>query len=370
MKIMKLSLATAILVGAVSANAQKLEEAIKNVDISGTAIYRYNDYENDASTNYYKVGTDIKASTDDISFNTRLILGNNTAPIAFKTSDSSSDEDVDFTLSEINVSYTGFESTTIKAGKTAIDTPFTITRSSTGDEQTGTGIAINTKLGAIDLNGGYYNQTNFDLSGNVKDSFANNKSGADFAYVGAKFNLANVTLDATYANAKDIFDVYTLGGEIKNKFSSFSLSTYARYTEQEFENETFKNKLWKVGTKFKAGIYSAAVHYGETGKDGGTVGVDEGSTVGFDEHWRVTLTGTKDASTLYASIKAQITPKLNLGLLYSDLQSDVSDDKNEIYAKASYKMFSNLKGYLMFGEYDREGDEKSTIGRLNIQYSF
>lgn len=369
MKIIKLSLAATILVGAVSANAQKLEDAIKNVEISGTAIYRYNDYENSLTSNYYKVATNVKSQiADTVDFNSRFILGDGTAPIAFNTSDSS-DENVDFSMTEINLAYKGIDNTTIKLGKSAIPTPFTVQRSSTGDEQIGTGITAVATFDNISLNGGYFNQTNFDKSGNIK-TYYTNKSGADFAFIGAEASFGGFTIDATYANAKDIFDVYTLGAQLDNKFSNFSLSTYARYTEQDFESESFKNKLWKVGTKLKAGIYTAAIHYGETGKEGGTVGVDEGSTVGFDEHWRVTLTGTKDASTLYASIKAQVTPKLNLGLLYSDLQSDSSEDKNEIYAKASYKMFSNLDGYLMFGEYDKEGDEKSTIGRLNIQYSF
>jgi ACT domain-containing protein len=44
-KIAKLSLVAAVAVaGLTTANAQPLEEAIKNVDVSGSVVYRYNDY--------------------------------------------------------------------------------------------------------------------------------------------------------------------------------------------------------------------------------------------------------------------------------------------------------------------------------------
>ena len=59
-KISKLSLVAAVAVAGFStANAQPLEEAIKNVEVSGSVVYRYNDYSNDvvggesAQTNNY-----------------------------------------------------------------------------------------------------------------------------------------------------------------------------------------------------------------------------------------------------------------------------------------------------------------------------
>ena len=51
-KIAKLSLVAAVAVaGLTTANAQSLEDAIKNVETSGSVVYRYNDYRNDAKTN-------------------------------------------------------------------------------------------------------------------------------------------------------------------------------------------------------------------------------------------------------------------------------------------------------------------------------
>ena len=43
--------------------------------------------------------------------------------------------------------------------------------------------------------------------------------------------------------------------------------------------------------------------YGETNEEGGTVGVDASSDSGMDDHWRVTLSGEKDASVVYSCCK-------------------------------------------------------------------
>ncbi|XQC04598.1 major outer membrane protein [Arcobacter cryaerophilus gv. pseudocryaerophilus] len=64
-KISKISLVAAVAVAGFStANAQPLEEAIKNVDVSGSVVYRYNNYDNQqhtprvhqTETNNYKIG--------------------------------------------------------------------------------------------------------------------------------------------------------------------------------------------------------------------------------------------------------------------------------------------------------------------------
>ncbi len=47
-KFAKMSLIAAIAVAGTTASAQPLAEAIKNVDVSGTVVYRYNDYEDNA----------------------------------------------------------------------------------------------------------------------------------------------------------------------------------------------------------------------------------------------------------------------------------------------------------------------------------
>ena len=49
-KISKISLVAAVAVAGFStANAQPLEEAIKNVDVSGSVVYRYNNYDDNGT---------------------------------------------------------------------------------------------------------------------------------------------------------------------------------------------------------------------------------------------------------------------------------------------------------------------------------
>lgn len=79
-KITKLSLVTIMtLTSVTSANAQNIVEALKNVDVSGTAAYRYNDYEASGSTNLLKIAANLKSQVnEDITFNSRIIAGDKT----------------------------------------------------------------------------------------------------------------------------------------------------------------------------------------------------------------------------------------------------------------------------------------------------
>ncbi|MDZ7817284.1 MAG: hypothetical protein U5K55_01160 [Aliarcobacter sp.] len=59
------------------------------------------------------------------------------------------------------------------------------------------------------------------------------------------------------------------------------------------------------------------------------------------------------------------------GIANTDLQTgnnSTSLEQNKVFVKAAYKMYKNLYAYVMFGEYDKESNDKSTIRRINIQY--
>ena len=62
-KIAKISLVAAVAVaGLTTANAQPLEQAIKGVEVSGSVVYRYNDFNND--TNYSVEGKKRATNSD------------------------------------------------------------------------------------------------------------------------------------------------------------------------------------------------------------------------------------------------------------------------------------------------------------------
>jgi hypothetical protein len=389
MKITKLSLVAAVAVASLTtANAQPLEEAIKNVEVSGTVAYRYNDYEEnnsskkgDSSTsNNYKAAINLGTKVnDDVKFNSRFIAGNktNAGEVSLNTQ-SDADSNVDTFLSEVNFSYTGVQNTIITVGKQAVVTPFTVSRDSIGNESTGTGIVAATHYGdMLSLTGGYFNQTNF----NNNDGGLGTLNGSEgFYYVTGTLAYAGATLDATYADLQDKFDAYTVGLAGNYELSDLKLSPYARYSSLDLDSTSDKNTLWKTGIQANLGIFGAYLAYGETNKDGGAVGLDGSSDSGMDDHWRVTLSGIKDASAIYASVDAQVTDKVNVALKYSDI--DVGDkntdknDQNEIYLQTKYAMSSNLSTYVRFGQYEvnnyygANDDLKSTMGRLHVEYSF
>ena len=395
MKITKLSLAAFIALGSISCvNAQNLEDAIKNVEVSGTVAYRYNDYEetnknikdDSSSKNNYKAAINLNSKiNDDVKFNSRFIAGeqSNAGEKTFDTQNQG-DSNVDVFLSEANFAYSGVQNTIFTLGKQGINTPFTLSRDSIGNESTGTGIVANTYFKDIaTLSGGYFNQTNFNSNKDVFNGSTDpvQLDGAkDFAYVTGTVTFADTTLDATYADLKDEFDAYSVGLTGNYIIEQLKLNPYARYTSLDLENTDDKNTLWKTGIQANYGIFGAYVAYGKTNKEGGQVSVDASSDAGMDDHWRVTLTGISDASALYAAVDTQVTDKINVALKYSGIDTGSKSnatDHSEIYVQGTYKMSNNLSTYLRLGQYKVDNfytadnsDLKSNIGRLNVQYSF
>ena len=394
MKITKLSLATIIALGSISfANAQNLEDAIKNVEVSGTVAYRYNDYEESTSSananrsvgsdssNNYKAAINLGVKVnDDVKFNSRIIAGNqDNAGEKVLNTQTEGDENFDVFLSEANFDYTGVQNTVITLGKQGVTTPFTLSRDALGNEATGTGLVATTHMGdMVSLTGGYFNQTNFDNNDGGLGTSAIDGSES-FAYVTGTAAYAGVTLDATYGELEDRFDAYSVG--IKGDFTidELILAPYARYSSLDLESSDNDNTLWKAGIQANLGIFGAYIAYGQTNEEGGTVGTDASSDSGMDDHWRVTLSGISDASAIYASVDTQVTDTVNVALKYSgiDVGSNSNDvDQNEIYAQVAYKMSKNLSTYARLGQFEVDNyygandDLESTIGRLHVQYSF
>ena len=378
MKTVKLSFTAILALSATTfLNAQPLENAIKNVDVTGTAAYRYNDYEGTSkANNNYKIATSLKSKVnDDVTFNSRVIIGDGTTnPASIETKNA--DSNAEFGLSEANFAYSGINNTIVTAGKQGIATPFTIARDSIGNEQTGTGLVATTNFNMLTLTGGYFNQTNIKntVGGNANETALskNLNGGEDLYFATASVLLSNITFDGTYIEIKDSLDAYTIGLTSKYDVSNITLNPYARYSSLNLDSSDKDNTLWKVGTEAQMGIFGAYLAYGETNEEGGETALDYSSDTGMDDHWRVTLTGISDASVVYASVNAQVTDKVNLALKYSDLNAgSMSNDKDqdEVYAQASYQMSKNFTTYVRGGVYDYNGDS-SNMGRVHMQYNY
>ncbi|AXH13212.1 porin [Halarcobacter bivalviorum] len=379
-KFAKMSLVAALAVAGTAASAQPLAEAIKNVDVSGTVAYRYNDYEDQAkgakadansssATNNYKIAVNLKSKVnDDITANTRFIIGSKTDAASLGTS-TDSDANVDLTLSEVNFTYTGVQGLSVTFGKQGIATPWTVSRDAMGDEQTGTGILAQYSVGPATFVGAYFNQTNFSQA---ETSGLLNTDGSENIYVlGAVASFAGITLDAFYADLQDIFDAYTIGLAASYDVASVKLSPFARYSSLDLDESSKDNALWQVGLNAQLGIFSAFAAYGESDDEGGNVYIDSGSQTNMDYHWRVTADGSADTEYLYVHATADVTEKVNVGLFYSQADYKKGNDINEVYVQAKYQMSKNFGTYVRFGDLDVDNsNEDGTMGRVHVQYSF
>jgi len=360
MKLTKLSIAAALAVSCISAaNAKPLAEAIKNVDVSGTVAYRYNDYEGtSAANNNYKIATTLKSKVnDDITFNSRVIIGDGkTAPASLSTN--GADSEAKFALSEANFSYTGVENLTITAGKQGVATPFTVARDSIGGETTGTGILAVYSMNPVTFAGGYFNQTSLF-------------NGKDIYTVGANASFGGINADAWYIDADETADAYTVGLNASYKVADIALNPSIRYSEQDNDTNNNEVSTLKVEIGASTGIFDAYVAYGETGKDAGVAIDGYSSDTTLDPHWRVGLLGQADTDVIFANVGAQISDKVHVSLKHSNLDAAAANsDEKETYGQVVYKMSSNFFTYVRLGEYKKEGSDASKGGRLHIQYSF
>ena len=428
-KIAKLSLVAAVAVaGLTTANAQPLEEAIKNVDVSGSVVYRYNDYKNNADTantandttnNNYKIGLNLASKiNEDVKFNSRFVVGqpssnggaagaNGNSGFATLDSSANGDQNVDVTLSNAYFGYTGIKNTTVNVGKQGLTTPWTVAIDSDGNEQTGTGILALSTVGPVTLAGAYFNQTNLDhstdavLNGTrIYDGTTEILDGAsDVATVGAILALEPVTLDAWYLNLKDTFDTYTVGAKAATEVSGIKLGADARYASLSYDKAVAQdlaavtsangvaeedNSMAKLVLTADAGLIDAKLAYAMTGKEGGLTALDNDATTTL-LGWTITSNGKTDADYWQAVVGVDILSNLNLSANYGNIQyiaradSTTDVEEEEVYAQLLYKMSKNLNTYVRYGTYTREttaqgaatvDNNDDTRGRLQVEYTF
>ncbi|MBP6714948.1 MAG: major outer membrane protein, partial [Aliarcobacter sp.] len=335
-KIAKLSLVAAVAVaGLTTANAQSLEDAIKNVETSGSVVYRYNDFNNDTATdkgsntnNNYKVALNLSSKVnEDVKFNSRFLVANSDGSFAAGGMDTQNggDANPEVTLSHANFGYTGIANTTITAGKQGLATPWTVAIDSDGNEQTGTGILALTSVGPVTLAAAYFNQTNLETTPAAALT-ALNVGANDIITVGAIANLDAVTLDAWYLDLAETFDSYTFGAKADLDLSDVKLGLDARYASLTLDDRAQlvsglneDNAMAKIALTAKAGIVNGKVAYAWTDKDGGLTALDNDATTTL-LGWNLTSNGKADADYWQVVAGVDILSNLNLSANYGNLQ--------------------------------------------------
>ncbi|MGJ0299563.1 major outer membrane protein [Aliarcobacter cryaerophilus] len=419
-KISKISLVAAVAVAGFStANAQPLEEAIKNVDVSGSVVYRYNNYDNDLNrtggqteSNNYKIGLNLSSKVNDyVKFNSRFIVGDKTdfVPLSSKK-DANGDTNASITLSQAYFGLTAIPNTVVNIGKQGLATPYTVAVDINGNEQTGNGILALTTVGPVTAGAGYFNATNVNESGNgiisnatlfrtLNTVGANGKGGLDMYVATVQGDLDFVKLEAWYAGLQNTFNSYTFAATSNIDLAeNAKLGLEARYVDLTFNNKvktlvgltSEDNSMFRFAVDGKFSIVNARLAYTMTDKDGGLTALDQDAK-NTSLGWFITSNGIADADYFQGALGVDILDNLNLTAHYGNLKADRTAagkttlssalvtagqelKQQEVYGQLTYKMSKNLSTYLRYGNFEQKVGGTKNIdqdaGRLQVAYTF
>lgn len=408
-KISKISLVAAVAVAGFStANAQPLEQAIKDVEISGSVVYRYDNYDNDkvsgdrTDNNQYKIGLNLSSKVNDyVKFNSRFIVGdkhnmgwasaNGDGKGLSARKDGIGDGSADVNLSQAYFGLTAIPNTVVNVGKQGLTTPYTVAVDQNGNEQSGTGILALTTVDVITAGAGYFNATNLDKSGDITPSHL--KGGSDLYVATLQGDLDFVKLESWYLGVQDSLNSYTLAATGNVQLAeNAKLGLEARYVNLKLDRELAnvpsddrKNDMFRFAVDGKFDIINARVAYTKTGKHGGLTATDQDAK-NTSLGWALTSLGKQDADYWQAALGADILDNLNFTVHYGNLKAkeeapfsaaNTSDLKQEeVYGQLTYKMSKNLNTYLRYGNVTSEGYDSGveTVdqnrGRIQVAYTF
>ena len=237
MKLTKISLATIVALGAFSsvASATPLEEAIKNVDLSGYARYRYTNTHkkhkddfgrtdlqgnNNGAGHQFRAFTTFKAALDDNFFGVLTLRYES-------TDDSGKAGNATNTTNEFDVAevYLGYKvgNTVVTAGKQPVGTIFT-------DDLIGTGLVVkNSDIQGLTLTAVAFDalqQDGLELDVDYRRAFLGNNLYA----VGAQGSYDPISFQLWYASLTDVVNL--IAAEVGGNFdvtNDFNLGAKAQY---------------------------------------------------------------------------------------------------------------------------------------------
>jgi len=411
----KMSLVAAVAVAGLSSTvaAKPLEEAIKNVDVSGSVLYRYNDYSDDKNgktktDNAYKIAVSLKSKVNDyVTATVRVItadgLTNNGLTTLSTRNDgkaATTDRDANPSLHVSQANFTvKTDVATVIAGKQGLTTPWTVAIDSDSEEQTGTGVLALIPAGPVTVAAAYFNQTNLgnatskmgvDLTATagfgaeyteaaVQGVVDDAVNSANIATVGVLGTAGPVAFDAWYLNLSDVFDSYTIGAKATVDMFTAEL----RYANLELEDEVTAYAIGhegntdnsiviaKLGAKMDA--FSAYLQYGMTDKDGGLTALDSDAKTTMTG-WNTNIHDKADADYIRVGGGINVMSGLNVSINYADLEYAGDMEESELYTQITHKIGKNLVTYVRLGTYEVEEDGKDTVdataGRLQVEYKF
>ena len=338
-KISKISLVAAVAVAGFStANAQPLEEAIKNVDVSGSVVYRYDNFDDSLDSglntgagdrvdrNRYKIGLNLSSKVNDyVKFNSRFIVGGGDDTYGWATTnaqENGGDGDASVTLSQAYFGLTAIPNTVVNIGKQGLTTPYTVATDINGNEQTGTGILALSTFGPVTFGAGYFNNTNLDKSAEINIS---NGLG-----LGKKFYDRDNNNDWTHNGAEDLIN----GGQ----------DIYVATVQGDLD--FVKLEAWYLGHQENFNSYTLAAT--------STIDLAENAKIGLEARY-VNLKLTNDARTGIAK-GINNAGGIDDGMGGTiNLTADDLESKNEMFRLAVDGKFSIVNARLAYTKTGKKG---------------
>ena len=285
MKLTKISLAAIVALGAFSsvASATPLEEAIKNVDLSGFARYRYNNLQtkkteanNPASEkktvagHNFKAQFAFKAALDDNFFGVLALRYNKTDGSGGIDTGDYTDTTSTFGVKEF---YLGYKvgNTTVTAGKQTVGSYFT-------DDEVGTGLRVtNQDIAGLTLTAlafdalendsetdgdGHKYEAEFTKPGDKKKVVVNNGILDSNLYaIGVAGSYDPVNFELWYASLTDIANIIAADAGVNfDVTSDFNLGLRANYAHASLDETEIAKRINKAiaGTAVPAGYTLAS----------------------------------------------------------------------------------------------------------------
>jgi len=289
MKLTKVSLAALVALGAFSsvASATPLEEAIKNVDLSGFARYRYtNDYTKKSTANtgtekgsnaghVFRMQTAFKAAIDDNFFgvlNLRYEAKDNSGDGVTKGTDKT-DTTGSFGVYEM---YLGYKvgNTTVTAGKQLLGTFYD------AKDLAGTGIkVVNTDVTGLTLAAAAFDaiesesmDTNGPLVGDLVDGSLFSDSSANIYYLAALGNYDPLSFKIAVANISEVATLYGADAGVSfNVTDDINLNLKGQFVHNDSDHKDVADaNFWAIqaGTKlFGAKLNAGYLDFDAKNKD-------------------------------------------------------------------------------------------------------
>ncbi|TWO22151.1 major outer membrane protein [Campylobacter hyointestinalis] len=410
MKLVKMSLAAIVAAGALSsvASATPLEEAIKNVDVSGFARLRYQDTTSnnpikdgknvaDSSNGQYRFTMDVnfKAALDDnfygvlgFRYDSQDISGDANG----RTMTAQDDKGVDNYGQTFNVRqmFLGYKvgNTTIQAGRQVLGTFFT-------DDMVGTGIKVlNTDITGLTLAAVAFDDLQDDKDfayrtidlGGGRHTYDSNLYG-----VAAIGSYDPVAFQLWYANLQDVAAVYAVDASVNfDVTSDINLGFQGQYAGSSIDDRVQAlnvddAKFWALQAKFKGFGVDARTGYVDFSVDddkkNGLISVeDQGKFIEAGEDLFDTYKGFTGDNNYWFLVAGYSFDKFRVGVDYVNgkITKNLAigeQDAYEIVGRLNYNYSKKLKFQTWFGHYEIDGkdtlkDTETDRVRFDVRYNF